>query len=31
MSASEDKTGTLDIIEGKISRATMIPRTHGEV
>lgn len=31
MSASEDKTGTLDIIEGKIARATMIPRTHGEV
>lgn len=30
MSAFEDKTGTLDIIEGKIARATMIPRTHGE-
>lgn len=31
MSASEDKTGTLDCIEEKIARATMIPRTHGEV
>ncbi|KAK1373331.1 putative prolyl 4-hydroxylase 9 [Heracleum sosnowskyi] len=30
MSTSDDKTGTLDIIEDKISRATMIPRTHGE-
>ncbi|XP_017238457.1 probable prolyl 4-hydroxylase 9 isoform X2 [Daucus carota subsp. sativus] len=29
--ASEDKSGTLDIIEDKISSATMIPRTHGEV
>ncbi|XP_017238449.1 probable prolyl 4-hydroxylase 9 isoform X1 [Daucus carota subsp. sativus] len=28
--ASEDKSGTLDIIEDKISSATMIPRTHGE-
>lgn len=31
ISASEDKTGTLDVIEEKIARATMIPRTHGEV
>ncbi|OVA17074.1 Oxoglutarate/iron-dependent dioxygenase [Macleaya cordata] len=30
ISASEDKTGTLGIIEEKIARATMIPRTHGE-
>ncbi|RDX63482.1 putative prolyl 4-hydroxylase 9 [Mucuna pruriens] len=30
VSASEDKTGTLDVIEEKIARATMIPRTHGE-
>lgn len=30
MSASEDKTGILDLIEKKIERATMIPRTHGE-
>ncbi|XP_024019801.1 probable prolyl 4-hydroxylase 9 [Morus notabilis] len=30
ISASEDKTGTLDVIEEKIARATMIPRTHGE-
>ncbi|KAK2428557.1 putative prolyl 4-hydroxylase [Trifolium repens] len=29
-SASEDKTGTLDVIEEKIARATMIPRSHGE-
>ncbi|KAL1831728.1 hypothetical protein ACET3Z_001379 [Daucus carota] len=27
--ASEDKSGTLDIIEDKISSATMIPRPHG--
>lgn len=31
VSASEDKSGTLDVIEEKIARATMIPRTHGEV
>ncbi|MED6192815.1 putative prolyl 4-hydroxylase 9 [Stylosanthes scabra] len=30
ISASEDKTGTLEVIEEKIARATMIPRTHGE-
>jgi prolyl 4-hydroxylase len=30
ISASEDKTGTLDVIEEKIARATMIPRSHGE-
>ncbi|KAF6165250.1 hypothetical protein GIB67_030432 [Kingdonia uniflora] len=30
ISASEDKSGTLDIIEEKIARATMIPKTHGE-
>ncbi|KAJ4716174.1 putative Prolyl 4-hydroxylase alpha subunit [Melia azedarach] len=30
ISASEDKTGTLDFIEEKIARATMIPKTHGE-
>lgn len=30
ISASEDKTGTLDLIEEKIARATMIPRSHGE-
>ncbi|XP_076924257.1 putative prolyl 4-hydroxylase 9 isoform X1 [Bidens hawaiensis] len=30
ISASEDKTGILDIIEKKIERATMIPRSHGE-
>ncbi|POO00755.1 Isopenicillin N synthase [Trema orientale] len=30
ISASEDKTGILDVIEEKIARATMIPRTHGE-
>jgi len=29
ISASEDKT--LDFIEGKIARATMLPRIHGEV
>ncbi|KAL5755053.1 hypothetical protein ACOSP7_023273 [Xanthoceras sorbifolium] len=28
--ASEDATGTLDIIEEKIARATMLPRIHGE-
>lgn len=31
ISAYEDKTGTLDQIEEKIARATMIPRKHGEV
>ncbi|MFS7973768.1 putative procollagen-proline 4-dioxygenase [Helianthus anomalus] len=30
ISASEDKTGTLDLIEKKIERATMIPRIQGE-
>ncbi|XP_076953670.1 putative prolyl 4-hydroxylase 9 [Bidens hawaiensis] len=30
ISASEDKTGILEIIEKKIERATMIPRSHGE-
>ncbi|KAA8531598.1 hypothetical protein F0562_006307 [Nyssa sinensis] len=30
ISASEDKSGILDLIEEKIARATMIPRTHGE-
>lgn len=31
ISASEDKTGLLGVIEEKIARATMIPRNHGEV
>ncbi|KAL6338768.1 hypothetical protein AAG906_023918 [Vitis piasezkii] len=30
ISASEDKTGILDLIEQKIARVIMIPRTHGE-
>ncbi|XP_076950909.1 putative prolyl 4-hydroxylase 9 [Bidens hawaiensis] len=30
ISANEDKTGILDLIEKKIERATMIPRSHGE-
>ncbi|BFG42003.1 putative prolyl 4-hydroxylase 9 [Prunus yedoensis var. nudiflora] len=30
ISASEDETGILEIIEEKIARATMLPRTHGE-
>ncbi|KAK9265458.1 hypothetical protein L1049_010792 [Liquidambar formosana] len=30
ISASEDKTGILDLIEKKIAMATMIPSTHGE-
>ncbi|XP_062155893.1 probable prolyl 4-hydroxylase 9 [Alnus glutinosa] len=30
LSAEEDKTGILDVIEGKIARATMLPRNHGE-
>ncbi|KAL0543124.1 hypothetical protein IC582_018211 [Cucumis melo] len=29
-SASEDESGILGVIEEKIARATMIPRTHGE-
>lgn len=31
LSASDDKSGTLDVIEEKIARATMLPRTYGEV
>lgn len=31
LSASDDKSGTLDAIEEKIARATMLPRTYGEV
>lgn len=31
ISASEDKTGALDIVEEKIARATTLPRTYGEV
>lgn len=31
ISASDDETGTLDVIEWKIARATMIPPSHGEV
>lgn len=30
MSASEDKTGVLNLIEQKIARATLIPQSHGE-
>ncbi|PHU26125.1 putative prolyl 4-hydroxylase 9 [Capsicum chinense] len=30
ISASEDKTGILHLIEEKIAKATMIPSTHGE-
>lgn len=30
LSASEDSTGTLEFIENKIARATMLPRSHGE-
>ncbi|XP_031493954.1 probable prolyl 4-hydroxylase 9 isoform X2 [Nymphaea colorata] len=30
ISAAEDKTGTLDLIEQKIAKVTMIPRSHGE-
>ncbi|KAF4402007.1 hypothetical protein G4B88_017519 [Cannabis sativa] len=30
ISAFEDQTGTLEVIEEKIARATMIPRIHGE-
>ncbi|KAJ6378480.1 hypothetical protein OIU78_028674 [Salix suchowensis] len=28
--SSEDQTGVLQVIEEKIARATMVPRTHGE-
>lgn len=31
ISASEDKTGTLALIEEKIAKVTMIPKNHGEV
>ncbi|KAJ0010991.1 hypothetical protein Pint_33772 [Pistacia integerrima] len=31
ISAYEDKSGTLDFIEEKIARVTMIPKTHGEM
>lgn len=31
ISASEESTGALDFVERKIARATMIPRSHGEV
>jgi prolyl 4-hydroxylase len=31
LSASEDSSGTLDVIEKKIAKATMLPRIHGEV
>ncbi|KAL4181060.1 hypothetical protein AMTRI_Chr12g235450 [Amborella trichopoda] len=30
VSASEDKSGILDLIEEKIAKVTMLPRTHGE-
>ncbi|KAL7002887.1 procollagen-proline 4-dioxygenase [Sarracenia purpurea var. burkii] len=30
LSAAEDRTGILEVIEYKIARATMIPRSHGE-
>lgn len=30
VSANEDKSGTLDFIEEKIAKATLIPRSHGE-
>ncbi|XP_011001658.1 PREDICTED: probable prolyl 4-hydroxylase 9 [Populus euphratica] len=30
VSGSEDETGTLDFIEKKIAKATMIPQSHGE-
>ncbi|WJX55287.1 putative prolyl 4-hydroxylase 9 [Trifolium repens] len=30
ISASEDKTGILEVIDNKIAKATKIPRTHGE-
>lgn len=31
ISAAEDKSGILDIIEEKIARASKLPRIHGEV
>lgn len=31
ISASEDKTGLLEVIDEKIARAAKIPKTHGEV
>ncbi|RZB89164.1 probable prolyl 4-hydroxylase 9 [Glycine soja] len=31
ISASEDKSGILDLVERKIAKVTMIPRTHGEI
>lgn len=30
LSASEDSTGSLEFVEKKIARATMLPRSHGE-
>lgn len=30
VSASEDKTGTMDLVELKIAQATMLPKSHGE-
>ncbi|XP_068656811.1 probable prolyl 4-hydroxylase 9 [Aristolochia californica] len=30
VSASEDKTGVLELMEKKIARVTMVPRSHGE-
>ncbi|XP_031277952.1 probable prolyl 4-hydroxylase 9 isoform X1 [Pistacia vera] len=30
ISAAEDETGTLDVVEEKIARATMLPKVHGE-
>ncbi|XVE93479.1 hypothetical protein REPUB_Repub01dG0196300 [Reevesia pubescens] len=30
ISASEDETGTLDLVEKKIAKATSIPQSHGE-
>ncbi|CAL9002181.1 unnamed protein product [Prunus brigantina] len=30
LSAADDKSGALDVIEEKIARATMLPRTYGE-
>ncbi|KAG6406642.1 hypothetical protein SASPL_134248 [Salvia splendens] len=30
LSASEDSTGTLEFVEEKIARATILPRSHGE-
>lgn len=31
ISAAEDESGTLDLIEEKIAKVTMLPRIHGEV